>query len=128
MRILIAEDDMTSKLFMKKFLEKYGECDFAVNGLEAITCVSEAVDAGWQYDLICMDVMMPKVDGIKALKSIRKLEEDRSVAKTAKIIMTTALNDKETIDESFRSGVQGYVWKPIDVTEFLELMKQLELV
>ena len=64
MRILIAEDDFASRLFMKKFLSKYGDCDVAVDGIEAIDAYLNSIQEGQVYDLICLDIMMPKVYGL----------------------------------------------------------------
>lgn len=127
MRILIAEDDLTSRLFMRKFLEKYGRCDLAMNGVEAIDLVMDAVQAKQNYDLICLDIMMPKVDGIKALKTIREIEKSAEGVEPSKIIMTTALNDKATVDEAYEAGCEAYAWKPIDVEKFTEVMNKIGL-
>ena len=74
MKILIAEDDLTSRQFISKYMSAYGECDVTVDGIEAIEAFIIGLDSKNPYDLICLDVMMPKVDGIKALKTIRELE------------------------------------------------------
>jgi len=130
MKILIAEDDLTSRLFMKKYLSKYGECDVAMNGIEAIDLVMNAVETNEHYDLICLDIMMPKVDGIKTLKTIREMEKSylKAGMKPSKVIMTTALNDKATVEEAYEHGCQAYAWKPIDVIKFNEVLKSLELI
>jgi two-component system chemotaxis response regulator CheY len=130
MRILIAEDDLTSRLFMKKYLSEYGKCDLAMNGLEVIELVTSSIKENKPYNLICLDVMMPKVDGIKALKTIRELESAaiNSSKGPAKIIMTTALNDKETVEEAYKIGCEAYAWKPIDIEKFNEVLKKLRLI
>lgn len=129
MRILIAEDDLTSRLFMKKYLSKYGEVDVVMNGMEAIDLVINAIELEDYYDLICLDIMMPKVDGIKALKTIREIEKSAKVQLIpAKIIMTTALNDLDTVQSSYDQGCQAYAWKPIDIVKFDEVLKNLELI
>lgn len=128
MKILLVEDDLTSRMFMKKFLSRYGHCDIAINGLEAIEQVSEAIIKRSHYDLICLDVMMPKVDGLKALKEIRILEQNDHHVKPAKVIMTTALNDKKTVNEAYDLGCHAYAWKPIDIHKFKELLETLDLI
>ena len=65
MRILVAEDDRLSRVFLKKFLVRYGECDVAVDGIEALDCFMDAVKQKKPYDLLCLDFMMPRVDGLK---------------------------------------------------------------
>ena len=93
MRILIAEDDLVSRNFLSKFLSKYGECDLVVDGLETIDAFLMAMKDKDPYELICLDIMMPKVDGVKSLKAIRDLERQYGITpdRHVKIIMTTAL-------------------------------------
>lgn len=129
MRILIAEDDLTSRLFMNKYLSKYGECDVVMNGMEAIDLVINAIELNDYYDLICLDIMMPKVDGIKALKTIREIEKTAKLPiKPSKIIMTTALNDVETVQSAYDQGCEAYAWKPIDIDKFDAVLKSLDLI
>lgn len=93
MRILIAEDDLTSRKFLFKFLSKYGECDMVVDGLEALDAFLMSIKDEKPYDLICLDIMMPKVDGVKVLKNIRDFEIQKNIIpeNRSKVIMTTAL-------------------------------------
>ena len=130
MRILIVEDDLVSRIFMKKFLTKYGECDVAVDGLEAIDAFLQAFKEKTPYDLICLDVMMPKLDGIKVLKALRDIEKQKGIDPKdgTKIIMTTALNDKNTIMNAYDSGCEAYAWKPIETEKFIIVMQKLGLI
>ncbi len=130
MKILIAEDDLASSLFMKKYLSIYGNCDVVRNGIDAIESVMHAVKIEDPYDLICIDIMMPKVDGLKVLKSVREIERIsyKKQHTGAKIIMTTALNDKETVEQANAYGCDAYVWKPIEVDNFDEVLKKLGLI
>lgn len=129
MKILIAEDDLTSRMFMKKFLSRYGVCDIAVNGIEAIELTEQAIVNRDHYHLICLDVMMPKIDGVKALREIRRIEEKmKQEVEPAKVIMTTALNDRQTVDEAYEAGCHAYAWKPINIHEFKVLLENLDLI
>lgn len=129
MRILIAEDDLASRKFLFKFLSSYGECDLTVDGIEALDAFLLALEEENPYDLICLDIMMPKVDGIKVLKAIRDIEKQKSIqgSNRAKIIMTTALNDPELVFSSFKTGCEAYAAKPIDTMKLVEVMKKLGL-
>lgn len=130
MRILIAEDDLASRKLLQKFLSQYGECTIAVDGLEALDCFLIAQKEGTPYTLICLDIMMPKLDGIKVLKAIRDIEKQKRIEENsqAKIIMTTALNDKKTVSESYEAGCEAYAWKPIDFDKLKEVMGKLALI
>ena len=130
MKILLAEDDLTSRLFMNKYLSRFGECDIAANGIEAIEKFEISINEDTPYDLICLDIMMPKVSGISALTEIRKIEKSKlkSEQNPSKIIMTTALNDKETVMASYDAGCDAYAWKPIDLKQFYKLLEELDLI
>lgn len=130
MRILIAEDDMGSRRFLAEVLSEYGTCDITVDGIEALDAFLLALEEGKPYHLICLDIMMPKVDGMKALKAIRDIERQKGIEgdKRSKIIMTTALNDKEFVMNSFDSGCEAYAAKPIDTQKLIEVMKKLGLI
>lgn len=130
MRILIAEDDLGSRRFLFKFMEKYGECDLVVDGLEAIDAFIMSLKGNSPYDLICLDIMMPKVDGVKVLRTIRNLEAQKGILpeKRSKIIMTTALAEAQYVKEAFDIGCEAYAAKPIDTQKLVEVMEKLELI
>ena len=130
MRALIVEDDFTCRLLLQSFLSQYGECHIAVNGKEAISAFCAAQKTGQRYDLICMDIMMPEMDGQTAVKEIRSLEEAGGTLSTngVKIIMTTALDDAKNVVQSFNSLCDAYLFKPIDTRKLLGHMKNLNLV
>ena len=131
MRVLIVEDDFTSRKLLQKFLSPYGECDIAVDGEEAI----EAYKLSWlknePYDLICMDIMMPKVDGQQALREIRDIEKEMNIkaADEVKVIMTTVLDDPKNVFRAFNhGGAASYIVKPIRKQTLLEEMRKLGLI
>lgn len=130
MKVLIAEDDFASRKFLLRFLQQYGECDVTVDGQEAIEAFEMAMEDEEPYDLICLDIMMPGVDGYEALKAIRKMEEERDVPESdrVKIIMTTALNDGRNVTKAFSLGCVAYAGKPIDKEKFLNELEKLGLV
>jgi two-component system, chemotaxis family, chemotaxis protein CheY len=130
MRILIAEDDMISRKFLSKFLSQYGECDVVVDGMEALDAYLISVKEKEPYDVICLDIMMPKVDGVKVLKAIRDFEKQRGVMpdKKVKIMMITALADTEYVHKAFEIGCEAYAAKPIDTDKLIEVMKKLEII
>lgn len=130
MRILIAEDDLASRKVLYKFLSNYGDCDITIDGMEALEAFMLAWDEGKPYDLICLDIMMPELDGVKTLKTIRDIENQKGVeeSKRAKIIMTTALNDTSSVLSAFDTGCEAYAAKPIDMKKLAEVMKKLGLV
>jgi two-component system chemotaxis response regulator CheY len=127
---LIVEDDLTSRLLLQSVLSRYGECHVAVNGREAIQAYRAAKASGHSYQLICMDIMMPEMDGQAAVREIRALEEAGGTLLTdgVKIIMTTALDDVKNVVESFRALCDAYLFKPIDTAKLLGHIRDLHLV
>ena len=130
MRILLAEDDFVTRKFMTGFLSKYGECDVTVDGMEAVDAFMMALEDEEPYDLVCLDIMMPVMDGYQALMGIRNLEKERNIPeeKQAKVIMATALNDEKNVKMAFELGCTIYSGKPIDQERFEEALKRLDLV
>jgi two-component system chemotaxis response regulator CheY len=124
LRMLLVEDDFASRLLLQTFLSRYGECHVAVNGREAVEAFSSAYERGQRYDLICMDIMMPEMDGREAVRQIRAFEETRGVSSNhgAKIIMTTALNDIREVGRCFNELCDAYFTKPVDLSKLLNQM------
>lgn len=127
MKILITEDDLSSRKFLYKFMSAYGECDITVDGMEALDAFLLALDENEPYDLVCIDIMMPKVDGIKVLQVIRDLEKQKHIPdeKRVKTIMTTALNDVDLVNNLFEYGCEAYAAKPIDIKKLALVMEKM---
>lgn len=130
MKILIAEDDFASRKSMLNFLSKYGDCDITVDGKEAVQAFRMAIEDEEPYDLVCLDIMMPEMDGYLALKEIRTIEEEFHITseKRAKIIMTTALNEGRNVRKAFELGCEAYAGKPIDQEKLINVMAKLGLI
>lgn len=130
MRILIVEDDLSSRKFLSKFLSQYGEVDVVIDGLEALDAYLLSFKDNQPYNLICLDIMIPKVDGVKVLKAIRDFETSKGLLpdKRAKVIMTTALQETQLVKQAFEIGCEAYAAKPIDIQKFEEVMRNINLI
>ena len=130
MKCLIVEDDFVARKLMQVYLSEHFDCFIAVNGNEAVEAVREAFEENKPYDLICLDIMMPGMDGHEALKTIRQMEKERSIGglDVTKIIMTTALGGSRDIMGAFRSGCEAYIIKPVRKDKLFEEVKNLGLV
>lgn len=131
MRILIVEDEFTSRKLLTALLSDYGQCDTASDGEECVDAFKQALEQGEPYDLICMDIMMPNKDGHQALKEIRGLEMERGIssADEVKVIMVTALNDPKTVVKAYyKGGAAAYLPKPIEVESLYAILRDLALI
>jgi len=130
MRTLIVEDDFTNRLLLQELLRDFGDCHVAINGKEAVLAVAAALEAGVAYDLICLDIMMPEMDGQQALKEIRALEDQkgRPAEEGTRVLMTTMARDKDNVMQAFREQCDGYLIKPIDKTKLVNALVDLGLL
>ncbi len=130
MKTLIVEDDFTSRTLLQKILAPYGQSHVAVNGKEALKAVHDALEANEPYDLICLDIMMPEMDGQAALKEIRAMETARGILSTegSKIIMTTALDDAKNVVKAFMELCDAYITKPLGKTKMLQALEKAGLI
>ena len=127
MRVLVVEDDFISRRLLCRYLEPHGECDVAVNGNEAISAFKQALSTGHHYDLICLDIMMPGMDGQETLRRIRILEREAGIERdrSVKVIMTSALEDHENVAAAYKNFCAGYVVKPIEKRKFLDTLQDI---
>jgi two-component system, chemotaxis family, chemotaxis protein CheY len=130
MRTLIVEDDLVSRMLLQEFLYSYGPVISAANGLEAVEAVKASLECSMPYDLICLDIMMPGMDGQEALKKIRATEEAHGIIypNGAKIVMVTALKDMKNVKDAFYALCDGYLVKPVDKASLLKELAKLDLM
>ncbi len=130
MKILVAEDDFASRRFLAKFLSQFATVDITVDGVEALDAYLLAEKDNSPYDLICLDIVMPKVDGVEVLKSIRDYESSKGIMpdKRVKIIITSALHETHLVQKSFEFGCEAFITKPIDTEKLIEVMVKLGLI
>lgn len=130
MRILIAEDDFVSGKLMETLLSSYGQTSIAVNGQQAIEMFQDALDEKEPYKLICLDIMMPLMNGQDVLREIRAKELEKNIQglDSAKIIMVTALSDFNNISKAFREQCDAYLVKPIEREKVVQTIEKLGFV
>ena len=130
MKSLIVEDDPTSRFMLQQLLEPFGTVSLAEKGTEAIGAFVLASRKKAPFDLVCLDIMLPEIDGKEILQTIRVLEEYEGILKGdgVKILMTTALDDNENIFSSFRDFCDGYLVKPFSKAKLMEHLDNFGLV
>lgn len=130
MKILIVEDVCSLQDLMQLYLADHGTCDVAGNGVEAFEAVEKAIVAGQPYDLICMDVMMPEMDGLQALQKIRQMEFKHYTEGLAsvKVIMITAKDMAKDMMSAYNAGCEAYITKPFTQKTLLEQIRALGLL
>jgi CheY-like chemotaxis protein len=119
-RILVAEDDVRNVFALSSILEPHGATVLiARNGREAIAALQRAEAAGEAVDLVLMDVMMPEMDGLAAMREIRRNPAWRGVP----VIALTAKAMPDDQSECLAAGANDYMPKPLDVEKLLSLVR-----
>jgi len=130
MKSLVVDDDFFSRRILQTILSGYGEAHVAVDGKEALFAFEQSLAEEAPYDVICLDIMMPEIDGLGVLKKIREIEEKKGIFGNdgAKIIMTTALDDSDSIKMAFREQCESYLIKPISKTKLAKILTEFNLI
>jgi two-component system chemotaxis response regulator CheY len=111
MRSLVVDDDDMGRLMLATFLEEFGPCDQAENGRQALDLIDCAAAENNPYTLICLDIVMPVMDGTATLFGIR--ERDLQQGKRTKVFMISACSSPQDIEDAFFEGdCDDYVVKP----------------
>jgi signal transduction histidine kinase/CheY-like chemotaxis protein/CHASE3 domain sensor protein len=120
-RILVVEDDVRNIFALTSLLEPKGaRIEIARNGREALDVLSRSQgQAGNAVDLVLMDIMMPEMDGLTAMREIRK----RSEWKKLPIIALTAKAMRDDQEKCLAAGANDYIAKPLDVEKLLSLVR-----
>jgi two-component system chemotaxis response regulator CheY len=113
-KTLIVDDELTSRELLSMILKGYGTVDTAADGLEALKAYNLALGRA-PYDLIMLDIMLPRMDGQQVLKAIRRIEQERGLVglEQVKIVMISALGDFSNVNQAFASACTSYLTKPI---------------
>ena len=127
MKILIVDDENISRKILVKKMELIGECTAVEDSLKAIELFDKAVKTKKPFDLITLDVSMPKMDGRQLLSMIRKKEKAMKILKKdrVKIIMVTSRMNMSTIKDCIKLGCDGYISKPVNKYQLLENLSRM---
>ena len=120
-RILVVEDDVRNIFALSSLLEPKGaKIEIARNGHEALDVLARSSKAaGKAIDLVLMDIMMPGMDGLTAMREIRKRPEWKKLP----IIALTAKAMKDDQEKCLDAGANDYIAKPLDVEKLLSLVR-----
>ena len=114
-KILVVDDAAFMRMMIKDILTK--------NGFEVVAEAENGAQAIEKYkehhpDLVTMDITMPEMDGISALKEIKKLNSD------AKVIMCSAMGQQAMVIDAIQAGAKDFIVKPFQADRVIEAIKK----
>lgn len=115
-KVLIVDDAAFMRISIKTMLEKNGfnVVGEAENGVVAITKYKEL-----KPDIVTMDITMPEMTGIEALKAIRELDSN------AKVVMVSAMGQERMVMDAVMSGAKSFIVKPFKEEQVLEALNKI---
>lgn len=130
MKILIVDDDFICRRLLQSLLSQYGKCDIAINGFEALAAFKMANKEAATYDLICLDILMPEMNGQEVMAEIRKIEYAKGLneLEQVKIIISTVLDDFRDIKLAFQEYREAYLVKPVSKKKLSETLQKFGLI
>lgn len=112
MKVLIADDCEMSRELLAMAFEGLARVESAEDGEQAVQLFSSALSHGEPFDLVCLDITMPRLSGHEVLRSIRSLEEEAGVRKTV-VFLVTASSSPDDMLEGLMGACDDYLTKPV---------------
>ena len=122
MKALIVDDVEMNRELLAIFLEGRATSVLAESGEEALKLVEDALGADAYFDLICMDISMPGMDGHEALKKIREAEELSGCKRATVFMVTGSSSPDDMFDALIDGGCDDYLTKPLMQQSFSDLL------
>lgn len=115
-KVLIVDDASFMRMMIKDILQKNGfeVIGEAANGIEAVNLYKKE-----KPDVVTMDITMPDMDGIEAVKEIRAFDPD------AKVIMCSAMGQQSMVMDAIKSGAKDFIVKPFQADRVLEAIRKV---
>lgn len=129
MRSLVVEDEFICRLQMQYFLQEFGDVQFAHNGSEALEAIQTMYNLYTPYDLICVDIVLPQMNGHGVVRRIRMLERILgNTQKRVKILMTTSMCSDYEVKLAIDAGCDSYLLKPFNRDDLMSHLSKLGLI
>lgn len=130
MKFLVVDDDFVTRSLMNTILSRYGVCDIAVSGEEAVFAYKKAFKEGNGYSALFLDIVMPgQKDGLDTLREIRQFERSRNltIRESIRVIMVSGLDEPDTVMGAFKNQCDAYIFKPVNQEKVLAAGKKAGL-
>jgi two-component system chemotaxis response regulator CheY len=129
-KILIVDDELQNRKLLRDYMKVYGQCDMANDGKAGVELFTSDLEEGDPYDLVFLDIIMPVMDGQRALSRIRAAEKRIAPdARETPVIMVTGMDSSlQAMEAYFRGGCSDYLTKPVTRQALIEKLVKLKLI
>lgn len=131
MRVLVVDDDPASRYILATYLTGVAECTLCASGAEAVESIRKSFAAGFAFDVVFLDIIMPLMDGHETLARIREVEQAVGIPpeRQVRAIMVTSMDDESNTMTAFFDGqVSAYLIKPPNRSDLLKKLSILGLI
>jgi len=131
LKVLIVEDEQVNREFLLLALKPYAACTAVGTGEAGLKEHQRALATDAPFDLVFLDIMLPGIDGLKALEQLRATEDAFGLVESAraKVIVTTVLNDHQTASRAFIHGhAASFLTKPFRARQLMEELATLGFI
>lgn len=125
LRVLIVDDDIFSRSMLSSFVARHAEVATASDGEEALAKAIAAYGTGRGFDLILLDLIMPRMDGRAALEALMAHEAAAGIGADARsrVVVVSALSERDSTILPLRPRIESFLDKPYTLREIGELLK-----
>jgi two-component system chemotaxis response regulator CheY len=130
-RYLIIEDDEMSRIMLQEFLAKFALCDVADNGLEGLILFENALLSGNPYSLMCVDLIMPEMNGLAFIRKVRDLEQAKGLDNESRSKIFVISSSDSTWDKAdllLDNLCDDYIVKPFNRSSLMANLYKNDLV
>ena len=126
-RILIADDDAAFVELLRTVLAPHAAITVARDGIEAIAAFRSALETGQHFAAVCLDQLMPGMDGNRTLRALRRTEATHAGQgwTRARIVVVSALRDRAQVLRALESGCDSYLVKPLEPQSVVVRLREL---
>ncbi len=128
LKILLIQDILITPTNAKSILSKFGQVTEINDGIDSINNFAESIYKNIDYDVVFVDLILPRMSGIDVVKKMRQFEERRDNDNRACIIMVTIRGNNINPDELISAGADKVFIKPITYEMVNEYFKEIKLI
>ncbi|MEZ6038377.1 MAG: response regulator [Planctomycetota bacterium] len=128
MRMLVIDDQMTTRMLLRCMLETYGEVVEAKAGAEGVEMFGAALTAGAPFQMVCVDLGLPDIDGNQVLEQLRAAEVQHRASAPATIVVVSGNDTDEARSDALERSADAYLTKPVSYESMFALLARVGAV